>query len=71
VRPSSEAERRGKELEEAVIIGVERRWQTVSGEVKGFGEENIGRRAIFIVLKNIKSGSSLEPLLISFISSSS
>jgi hypothetical protein len=64
-------ERRGEELEEAAIVGVERRWQAVKGEVEGFGEEYIGCRGIFIMLKNIKSSSSLELLLISFIHSSS
>jgi hypothetical protein len=46
------------------------RWQLV-GTSKYFWEEYTRRRGIFIVLKTINNDSSLEPLLISFISSCS
>jgi hypothetical protein len=40
----------------------------LAGKMKDSGEEHRERGGIFIVLKNISSGSSLEPLLIRFIS---
>jgi hypothetical protein len=47
-RPSSSEERCNEELEEVIVVGAERRWQTVSEEVKIFGEEYTCE--IFIVL---------------------
>jgi hypothetical protein len=47
------------------------RGRQLVGKTKDFEKEYIKRRRIFIVLKNINNDSSLEPLLINFISGSS
>jgi hypothetical protein len=43
----------------------------LAGKTTDFGEEHIGHGGIIIVLENISSDSSLDPLLTCFISSGS